>query len=176
MRLFGVTLTELLTSIAVTAVLLALALPMAKNWLATYELENHAALLAETLRVAQSEAVKRGSRVNVCKSLDRRTCAPAVASWSAGWLMYADFDRDGVVDVDEPAIRAEGPAPPGITISANAPLDRYVSYTSLGHARMLNGALQMGTFTVCRKGQQAVDVVLANSGRVRVARTNVRCP
>ena len=70
----------------------------------------------------------------------------------------------------------EGRAPPGITIEANRPLDDYVSYTSLGHARMLNGALQMGTFTVCRSGQRALHVVLANSGRVRIERTAVRCP
>ena len=49
-----------------------------------------------------------------------------------------------------------------------------MSYTSLGHARMLNGALQMGTFTVCRSGQRALHVVLANSGRVRTERTGRR--
>jgi len=70
----------------------------------------------------------------------------------------------------------EGHAPPGITITANGPLDDYVSYTSIGHARMLNGALQMGTFTICKRGQRALHVVLANSGRVRTERTAVACP
>jgi hypothetical protein len=46
----------------------------------------------------------------------------------------------------------------------------------MGHARMLNGALQMGTFTVCRHGRKAIDVVLAHSGRVRIARTSAICP
>ena len=41
---------------------------------------------------------------------------------------------------------------------------------------MLNGALQMGTLTVCRSGQKALHVVLANSGRVRVEKTGDRCP
>jgi uncharacterized protein YjhX (UPF0386 family) len=41
---------------------------------------------------------------------------------------------------------------------------------------MLNGALQMGTFTVCRSGQRALHVVLANSGRVRTERTDIPCP
>ena len=70
----------------------------------------------------------------------------------------------------------EQAAPAGVTMAANGPLRHYVSYTSLGHARMLNGALQMGTFTVCRRGRPAVDVVLAHSGRVRIARTSAICP
>jgi hypothetical protein len=41
---------------------------------------------------------------------------------------------------------------------------------------MANGALQMGTFTVCRHGARAVDVVLANGGRVRVSRSGAACP
>jgi hypothetical protein len=40
---------------------------------------------------------------------------------------------------------------------------------------MLNGALQMGTFTLCRSGQRALRVVLANSGRVRTERTSILC-
>ena len=54
-------------------------------------------------------------------------------------------------------------------------MSQYVSYTSYGHARMTNGALQMGTLTVCRPGSKAVDVVLANGGRVRVDRTKAKC-
>jgi len=61
-------------------------------------------------------------------------------------------------------------------VQANRPVGEYVSYTSIGHARMLNGALQMGTFTVCRSGHRALNVVLAGSGRVRIDKTNSRCP
>ena len=81
-----------------------------------------------------------------------------------------------LIDADEPLLGIEGRAPNGITIEANRPLDDYVSYTSLGHARMLNGALQMGTFTVCRSGQRELHVVLASSGRVRVEKTASSCP
>ena len=71
------------------------------------------------------------------------------------------------------AARAPGRA--GTTIHANRPLAEYVSFTSLGHARRHDGALQMGTFTLCRTGQSAVKVVLANSGRVRVEATAEAC-
>jgi hypothetical protein len=51
-----------------------------------------------------------------------------------------------------------------------------VSYTAFGYARLLSGALQMGTFGVCKSGQKAIHVVLANSGRVRIDRTGAPCP
>jgi hypothetical protein len=34
----------------------------------------------------------------------------------------------------------------------------------------------MGTFVVCKSGQNALKVVLANSGRARIEKTKERCP
>ena len=79
------------------------------------------------------------------------------------------------IDSDEQVLRREGAAPDGITVQANHPVADYVSYTSLGHARLLSGALQMGTFVVCKPGQDALKVVLANSGRARIDKTRDRC-
>ena len=70
--------------------------------------------------------------------------------------MHVDENRNGRVDDNEAVLELAAPAPEDVTISANRPIEDYVSYTSLGHARMLNGALQMGTFTVCRRGQNAL--------------------
>ena len=67
--------------------------------------------------------------------------------------MFADENRDGQIEATENLIHREGPPGEGITVSANAPVKDYVSYTSYGYARLLNGALQMGTFVVCKRGQ-----------------------
>lgn len=170
----GFTLVELAVALALTSAIVGLALPFFRDWLGAYELANHAKLIAETMTRARTEAVRRGHRVNLCKSPNRRQCADHGA-WSDGFVVFVDVNHDGHVDDDEPVIALEGPAPPGITVRANRPLDAYVSYTSLGQARMLNGALQMGTITVCRRDQRALHVVLANSGRVRIERTGERC-
>ncbi|MCE7876218.1 MAG: type IV fimbrial biogenesis protein FimT, partial [Betaproteobacteria bacterium PRO3] len=61
-------------------------------------------------------------------------------------------------------------------IEGNRPVDDYVSFTPLGEPRRVSGALQMGTFTLCRPGHDAVEVVLAATGRVRTNRTRTRCP
>jgi type IV fimbrial biogenesis protein FimT len=149
--------------------------PAFNDWVSAYQLANYARHLAESMTRARTEAIRRAHRVNLCKSSDRAQCAD-LGSWEGGFLMYVDINHDGHIDAGEPVLGIEGRAPPGVTITANGPLDDYVSYTSIGHARMLNGALQMGTFTVCKRGLRALHVVLANSGRVRTERTAIVCP
>ena len=171
----GWSLLEMLIALAIAALLLTLGVPTYRDWMASQQLLHHAQLLAQTLTLARTEAVKHGYRVSVCKSADGRQCDDTVR-WDAGFLMHTDDNADGVVDQDEMLLRAEGPAPQDITIDGNRPVDDYVSFTSLGHARLLSGALQMGTFTVCKPGRDALLVILANSGRVRIDRSRQRCP
>jgi type IV fimbrial biogenesis protein FimT len=175
LRGHGWTLVELLLGLAIAALLVILALPFYGEWIADYQVLNHAQLLAGTMNIARAEAIKHGRRVNLCKSDDRTQCIGS-GGWEAGYVVHVDSDRDGAFDAGAAALRVEGPAASGITIRGNRPVDDYVSYTSLGTARLLNGALQMGTITVCKSGRRAIDVVLANSGRARIQKTAVVCP
>jgi type IV fimbrial biogenesis protein FimT len=169
------TLVEMAIGLAIAALLIVIGVPAFHDWLGAVELANHAKHLAETMTRARTEAVRRGHRVNLCKSPTQDRCAD-VGSWDAGFVVYVDANNDGKIDPGESVLEIGAAAPRGITITANRPLDDYVSYTSLGQARMQNGALQMGTLTFCRTGQKALHVVLANSGRVRVEKTADRCP
>jgi type IV fimbrial biogenesis protein FimT len=171
----GLSLIEVMVALVIFALTLRFGMPAYGDWIASRKLANHAEYLVETLNLARSEAVKRGMRVNLCKSRDRKQCDNN-ATWDAGWIMFADENRDGQIEATENLILRESSPGDGITIAANAPLKDYVSYTSYGYARLLNGALQMGTFVVCRPGQNAIHVVLANSGRARIARTTQPCP
>ncbi len=170
----GFTVVELMIALAIGAVLLLMAVPSYRAWIADVEVRHHVQALVEALSLARAEAIKRNGRVNLCHSADGLQCADA-GSWETGWLVYGDANHNGELDDDETVIRVEGPAKPGITVRGNRPVEDYVSYTAVGHTRMINGALQMGTFTVCRPGHNAVDVVLANGGRVRVNRTKLPC-
>jgi type IV fimbrial biogenesis protein FimT len=170
----GWTLVELMVVLAVAVLLVTAAAPQYGDWIASARLANEAQQLAASMTLARAEAIKRGQRVNLCRSADRRRCAGG-GGWDAGWLVYVDINRNGQIDDDEPLLRIERAAPSGIRVAANRPVEDYVSYTSLGTARMLNGALQMGTFTLCRPGLRALHVVLANSGRVRVETSRDVC-
>jgi len=170
----GFTLIEIMIALVIFALLLAAALPSYRDWIAAQQLANHAHFIADTLDLARSEAIKHGYRVNVCKTRDQRLCTDD-GGWEQGWLLFVDENHSGQVDDDEIVLHREGPAQNGITMHGNRPVEDYVSYTSLGHARLLSGALQMGTFTLCKPGQNALKVVLANSGRARIDKTADRC-
>lgn len=172
----GFSLVELLIAVAIVGLLVLAAGPSYRNWIAAQQLANHAHFLAGTLNRARSEAIKSGYRVNLCKTRDGERCADDGSGWEMGWILFIDENQDGEISAGETVIRAAGPSGNGITVRGNRPVADYVSYTSLGHARMLSGALQMGTFVVCKPGQDALQVVLANSGRARVQTTRQRCP
>jgi type IV fimbrial biogenesis protein FimT len=174
-RAWGFTLVEVIVALAIASMLIAMGVPAFHDWLESYRLANHTQHVAQTMTRARTEAVRRGDRVNICASVDRAVCVEG-ASWAGGFGVFVDTNRNGQVDPGELVLGSDGPAPSGTVVSANRPLEQYVSYTDSGHARMLSGALQMGTFTLCRRGQRAMRVVLAHSGRVRMERTADRCP
>ena len=173
LRCRAFTLVEMAVALAIAALLAVAAMPAFHDWIDAYHLANHARHLAETMTRARTEAVRRGHRVNLCKALDRGQCADN-GSWDAGFVVFVDSNHNGRIDGGEAVLEVNAGAPHGITVTANRPVEDYVSYTNLGQARMLSGALQMGTFVVCRHGQNALHVVLANTGRVRIEKTSDR--
>jgi type IV fimbrial biogenesis protein FimT len=148
--------------------------PAYQHWLGQYQLNNQAQFMAGAFNEARSEAIRRNLRVTLCKTRDGRTCDED-ARWEQGWIMFVDQNQNGDLDDDEPVLRTEGPAQARVSVHGNQPVADYVSFTSLGHARMLSGALQMGTLQLCLSGYDAVKVVLANGGRARIERTQERC-
>jgi len=171
----GFTLVEVLIGLAIASALLLAATRSLGSWIPRTQQRNHAEALVQALHHARSEAIKRGHRVDLCPSADGATCDPA-GRWELGWLLFADPDRDGDRSAGEEVVRREAHAGDGITVRGNRPVADYVSFTSQGLARLTTGALQMGTFTVCKPGQNALEVVLANGGRPRLQDVPVPCP
>jgi type IV fimbrial biogenesis protein FimT len=165
----GFTLVELIVALALAALLMTTGVHGLGAWLTEQELRDRADALLHALQLARSEAIKRGARVDVCPA--GGACAGGPLPWEDGWTVVADATREA-----QPAILRERQAANGITIRGNRPVADYVSYTSQGSARRFDGALQMGTFTVCRPGLRARKVVLASSGRARVETAAERCP
>ena len=170
----GFTVVELLVSLAIAGILALVGMPAYQHWLGQSQLNNQAQFMAGAFNEARSEAIRRNLRVTLCKTRDGRTCDDD-ARWEQGWIMFVDQNQNGDLDEDEPVLRTEGPAQARVSVHGNQPVANYVSFTSLGYARMLSGALQMGTLQLCLSGYDAVKVVLANGGRARIERTQQRC-
>lgn len=79
-RTRGFTLLELLITLAVVAILAAIAVPSFQNMIATQQVRSAASDLVSALNFARSEAVKRNATVTV---------TPAAGGWTDGWTIAA---------------------------------------------------------------------------------------
>lgn len=86
-HLNGFTLMELMITIAVAAVLAALALPDFSRFLIRGHILTQANSLVADLTLARSEAIRRQEPVTLCVSADGATCDTSVG-WQSGWIEY----------------------------------------------------------------------------------------
>ncbi|MGM3389121.1 GspH/FimT family pseudopilin [Stutzerimonas stutzeri] len=79
------TLIELMITLAILAILLAIAAPSFRDTIQNNRTQTIANDLTTALQFARSEAVKRGVRVDICRRA-ANACADAV-DWGNGWLV-----------------------------------------------------------------------------------------
>lgn len=100
----GFTLVELMVTVAIAAILLAIAAPNFVSLSSSNAAESAATRLVDSLAYARSEAISRSTNVTVCsKSQATNTCSNA-NSWVNGWLIYIEGEfaggAAGAVDLD----------------------------------------------------------------------------
>lgn len=173
-RMQGVTLVEALVAVTIAASLLALAGPGFTKTIANLQTKQLMDSLVTHMLLAQSEAIKRNARVVICKSVDGLSCA-ASGGWEHGWIVFHDPNDSGTREPSELMVRSLVVDHPAVRINGNANISRYVSYTALGSTRLVNGAFQAGTFTLCHATRGDVDarrVIINSVGRVRVSKVS----
>jgi type IV fimbrial biogenesis protein FimT len=82
----GFTLIELMTAIAVLALLLAIAVPSFRDAALGSRLAAVANSLLASVQLARSEAIKRNVPITLCVSSDGSSCA-ATGGWEQGWVI-----------------------------------------------------------------------------------------
>ena len=160
----GVTFVELLISLSLIAIVGTLAAPGFSNLL--YDSRRTATVndFFHALFLARSAAITRGKVVSVCRSTDRETCAGRAVPWTAGWIVFANDDRDEPPQRDpgEDLIAAYSGWPRGEITSNRA------AYSFRPH---MQGVVN-GTIVFCdpRGSAHARAIIISHSGRPRVSR------
>lgn len=157
----GITLIELIFTIASGSILCAVSLPALGSLIRSGQSRSAHNALVAALNLARSTAASRQSDISICPSRDGATCDSAIW-WQNGWIVFADANHDGVRS-DGEAIIQVGQMHDGMAIASTAGR-RHVTYRGDGTSAGTNL-----TFTFCdRRGPASADtVVISNTGRIR---------
>lgn len=166
----GVTLIELMIVLAIAAIILALAVPNFREFVARNRLDGAAQDLMATLQLARSEATRRGEQVTL-----RLAGTAGSKNWGSGWTMFVDADRDGVLDTGEEVIRQGMAMTAPLTLIGSSSLDTFFAFNRDGRLTNAGG----GYFVLCQGGALTEDgqsrsraVLINGAGRVRMAARN----
>jgi type IV fimbrial biogenesis protein FimT len=171
----GVSLVELLAAISIIAIAGALAMP------GFTDLRHNTARTAavndffHALFLARSEAIKRGGVVSLCKSSDGNTCMNRTADWNAGWIVFANGDRD------DPPRRDDNE--PVLWVYAGWRAGHITANRQAFSFRPSTQGVVNGTILFCdpRGSAHARAIIISHTGRPRVSQRDasnkpLRCP
>ncbi len=159
-RQTGLTLIELIITVAVFIVVASTAGPAMQNVLRDNRTVAQVNGLLGDLNFTRSEAIKRGTNVTICQSDDQISCSNDKDAWHKGWV---------VVDAAGNLLRVHGALRGGTTLSYSR---GNLSYKGDGTST----GLANGRFNFCSSagaGSKGRSLVVGPTGRVR--KENITC-
>lgn len=170
----GLTLVELMVTLAVAIVLIAVGMPLFTSVAANNRASANTNMLVTAFNLARSEAVGRATTVSVCSSASSPPGAtPAcgsAAQWGNGWFVFEDRGTLGSVDSGDVRLRIwEMPtgSPPSITVTGGAAATfNYLGAADAVHTYQLSQTGSAANLTRC--------VTVTATGQIRSKRGT--CP
>jgi type IV fimbrial biogenesis protein FimT len=177
----GFTLIELMVTVAVAAVVLAIAVPSFQDLIRSNRLATQANQLITALSLARGEAIKRGVRVTVCKSANSTATSPACTTsgdWRQGWVVFVDNTQvtgnvAGTIDGTDQRLRVFEPLSGTASLTGGPDFQDWISYLPSGISRGTTGDDIDGTFKLCQgsTGSKAKNIVVNKIGWAHVENT-----
>lgn len=168
-RARGFTLVELLVILAIVVALLTMGMPGFSAMIQSARLTTTTNNFLSSINLAKSEAIRRGSRVDMVPSDEG-------GDWAKGWSVFVDTNGNQRPDTGEKVIFSHGPLPMGITVKSNLTDStvQYLAYNSAGRTRTnaSNYRTQFGTFTFALSGKVR-KIKLNFLGRPRICNPEV---
>jgi len=166
-RIQGITLLEVITTLAISSILFGLAIPYTGNVIAANRVTGQINMLSGALQLTRSEAVTRQQDIVICKSADQESCT-VQGEWDQGYIIFVDANQDRKRSANETLLHVQSSFPANITLNYRAFGSRhYLAYQPTG-LTMTNG-----TFTFCNRNlpQTAKALIVTKTGRVRLSDT-----
>ena len=112
----GFTMIELLMVMMIVGILAAIGTSSFKYVATSNRISTEINGLLGDMQFARSQAVKTGTTVTVCPSIDSQSCSGST-TWTTGWIVFLDFNGDGAVQTGETVIRVQKSITPDALIA-----------------------------------------------------------
>lgn len=164
----GFSLVELMVTLAIASIATMVAIPSFSTFMQNNRMTTNTNDFITSLNIARSEAVKRGSKVTLCKSANGIDCT-ADDHWEQGWIIFVDSNDNAAVDAGEPLLLVHQALNDHTTLVGNTNVANYISYAAAGFTQVAGGGFhQTGTLILCDNrgfGEQAKAIVINFTGR-----------
>lgn len=165
----GFTLVELMVTVAVVAILVAIGAPQLVTFIQKQQVRADVNSLTSAIHLARSEAMKRSGVATICPlaatAATPPTCAANAgnAAWSNGWMVFIDYKPFGTFGGNDTLLKVEQGSRTGL-ISVNGNAIAYISFQPIGISTS-----NMGTFQI---GSNGCNLTISKQGRI----TPKNCP
>lgn len=165
----GLTLVELLVTLALTGLVLGLAAPSFTLMVGNAKRSSAVTEVVASVLFARSEAVRRGEPVTLCASSSGSTCSSATdPAWEEGWMVFVDPDANKVPASSEDVLRVHRPENPSYGLDGSDSIARGITFA-------LDGVPSaQGSLTLC-DAQETKILQITAVGHVVVESTGSGC-
>lgn len=175
----GFTLIELVMSIAIVGILLMVGIPSFRELITNNRIVTQTNNFVSDLAHARAEAVRRNTRVTICRSNTGTSCVPS-SSWTDGWIVFTDPSVFGTLAGGETILRVHSAMPTGMTLAVNGFENSgdYLQFLPSGLVSGVTGGspTSAGTFTLCVSGFKGRTINFNVIGRVNITAMTTNCP
>ena len=159
-REFGFTLLELMITMTLISLVMAIGMPSMRVFIQNDRLVTQINTMVGHLAYARSEAVTRHQPVVICASSNLTSCSST--NWAEGWIVFVDADRSSDLTAGEELLRQQQAMSGDVTFTSS--IGAVVSYDERGFAPN-----SIGTFSLCddRGTSEMKSISISATGRVR---------
>lgn len=179
-RYRGFSIIELIVVLVVAALLATIGIPGMKSIIYENRLITQANNVLADLNFARSEAIRRGSRVTICKSLDPTASSPSCDTatanpWTTGRIIFVDGGTAGTIDGTDTILRItqalDGAGSSGNSMLGDSTAGDPVRISYLGTGLRDTTTIGEIQLRLCdsRGATYGRAIVISNTGRVRIA-------
>ena len=165
MKSHGLTLIELLASITILCIILALGIPSFNKQISDSRTKTATLALLDAIETTRATAVFRNQQV-ILKANNKK--------WHEGWALFVDKNGNDILDSNDETLQVNAGLDAVIT-QTRAPMNSYVAFIGTGEGRQLRtGGFLAGTIKICPavKGD-GYSLILSKGGRTRVGKLTV---